>query len=497
MLGGQCYLVDALCVGAQSLKTLSPNAEILSTPRLRCTNTTKFTINNVVDGTYQVVTHAGCICNEYIALRNRHLIDRTHIQFDAKYFKDATSMVYQEFSTPLIKPCGFWSIIRNYHGTKRNAYIRALDNIKTYGWSKNWAHIKMFVKPDKFPTDKAITKPPRAIQYRTPEFNLLLAHYLKPIEEWFYEQLSPGGFRFVAKGLDNVARALVLRDASSTFDNPAYILLDHSAFDSTINTDHIKACHKFYTKIMKSKALTKLLRCQLINRGFSKHGIHYRVKGTRMSGDFDTALGNTLVNYISLRSWLLMNKVRGEILLDGDDSIIVVERSNLSKLDIKHFEKCGFETKVEIVYDINNVEFCQAKYLPTEPPRFARNPIRALSRLNISVRNYHGRGYLRYQAGIGLGEMAVSNGVPILYYIGSKLSQLHHRPIFDTETSYKHLNRSTPVPVTDEVRVAFYEAWNITPHEQLVIESQYTPLIRSSAIELIQRFYALPENAEE
>lgn len=485
-----------MCVKHQELFALSPNARIVRGPREHCVNTTTFVLNNAYTSTYRVVTHAGCICNEYRALTNRHLVDRSYIKFDASYYRRCARKVVRELDSATIDPVSYFDVISGYTGPKRKTYLRALEDINTYGFDKRWAYIKMFVKPDKYPAAKAAVKPPRAIQYRTPAYNLLMARYLKPMEEWFYQQTSPGGFRFIAKGLNNVQRAELLRDQTLTFKNPAFILLDHAAFDSTINVDHLKSTHNFYKRLNPSRRLQDLLKYQLKNKGFSKHGIRYTIKGTRMSGDYDTAFGNSFINYVVLRSWLRYNQVKGEIILDGDDSIVVVERSDIARLNFDHFEKCGFETKHQIVYNINEVEFCQSKYLPTEPPRFSRDPIRALSRLNISIKSYHGSGWRRYQAGIGRAEMALNQGVPILYRVGEKLAALSQRPIFDTETAYKIQVDTTFIPVTDAVRVAFWRAWGISPAEQLSIESDYTPFLRAHCEELLQGYYSLPEDAE-
>lgn len=476
---------------------LSPHARIIRTPRLQCNNTSRFVLNNALEGTYQVATHATCVCNELVALYNRHLVDRTYIGFDKTYYKRMARTVASEFQFEAIEPINTAKFIARYQGPKKMAYVRALANIQTHGFLPAWANVKMFVKPDKYAVSDAMTKAPRAIQYRSPEFNLLLGKFLQPIEEWFYHQSSPSGFRFVAKGLNNVERAVLLRDISDTYDAPVFILLDHKAYDSTINVEHIKSCHRLYGKCNSSRRLKNLLRYQLRNKGYSRHGIKYVVEGTRMSGDFDTALGNTIVNYITLRSWLKKHQVRGDIILDGDDSVVIVERSSLGRLDPNHFKLCGFETKMQVVHQLVDVEFCQGKYLPCDPPRFARNPIRALSRLNISVRDYHGSGWRRYQAGVGLAETAVSQGVPILHEVGRRLAALSSRPIHDTETYYKTLVNNSEVEITPEVRVAFHEAWGISPEEQRLIESTYTPHIRSAPHELIQQYLSLDDAAEE
>lgn len=463
---------------------------------MACNNTTTFVVNNAFTGTYQAVTHAACVCNEMRALYNRHLIDRCLPEYDKYYYRGCFNSVLSEFHFSTLEPCSYYQIINRYHGSKKNAYMFAHQLITDYGYLRQWAAINMFVKPDKYPLQDAYDKAPRAIQYRRPAFNLMLARYLHPVEEWFYQQKSPTGFRFVAKGLNNVDRAILLKEVSESFQNPVYVLLDHSAFDSSITVDHIKSCHKFYNKLIKSRTMNKLLRSQLNNKGYSRHGIKYTIKGTRMSGDFDTALGNTLVNYAVLRSWLKLAGIRGEIILDGDDSIVVVERASLAKLDFNHFSRVGFSTKHSVVHDITEVEFCQGKYLPTNPPRFARNPLRALSRYNISVRNYHGPGWHRYLAGVGRGEMAVSSGVPILEAIGSKLANLSDKPLYDTESWYRSTTVGTVASITDEVRDAFCTAWGITPSQQINMESEYTPIIRAGP-QLIQAYYSLSDNASQ
>lgn len=488
--------MPAVCVKHQGLKQLAKGARIIKVPRMACNNSTVYAVNNAFPGTYQVATHASCICNEMRALHNRHLIDRLLPEYDSSYYYRWSNKIMREFHFEHVDPVSYHQIIRHYSGSKRNAYLRAYQTIKENGFDKNWAYINMFVKPDKYPSDDALSKAPRAIQYRKPMFNLSVARYLHPIESWFYNSTSLNGFRFSAKGLNNVDRAILLQDIASSYNNPCYILLDHSAFDSSITVDHLKSCHRFYRRLNPSRHLQRLLKFQLNNKGFSKNGICYKVKGTRMSGDYDTALGNTLVNYIVLRSWLRHCNVHGDIILDGDDSVVVIERSNLHKLSYDHFAKMGFTTKHEVVFELDEVEFCQSKFLPSDPPRFARNPLRALSRYNISVRSYHGSGWFRYLAGVGLGEMAVSVGVPILSIVGAKLASLSNNPLHDTESLYRSAITGTTAAIDATVRDAFYRAWGISPDEQVAIESDYTPSIRAS-FGLLQSFLSLPGNAAQ
>lgn len=219
------------------------------------------------------------------------------------------------------------------------------------------------------------------------------------------------------------------------------------------------------------------------------------VAGTRMSGDYDTALGNTMINWLVLRSWLNKAKIKGQMLIDGDDSVIIIERSDYKKLDFDHFGKMGFITKIEVVHELHQVEFCQSKYLPSSNPIFSRNPRRALSHMMISLRKYHGDQWLRYLAGVGKGELVASAGVPMISVVAQKLAQLSDKPIYDTDSWYKSTIKSEFVPITLEARVAFADAWDIDIDSQIRFESEFTPPLQGDDIRFIEQYNCLCGNS--
>lgn len=458
---------------------------------------------------HQVRVHRSCICNEYQALHNRHLIDRRTDQYDASYIGATAKSVIAKLvlQAPTIRPVHAWDVIKAYHGPKRAAYVLGHMQLKQ-GFNKKMAHIKMFVKPDKYDADIVHSKAPRAIQFRKPAFNLALAKFLKPFEHWFYHEYKEevSGLGVSAKGLNQQARAKLLQQKIALFDDPVYMLLDHSKFDSCVTVDHFRmVLHKTYLKIMPSYKLRKYLNCQVNNFGRTSNGLVYKIKGTRMSGDFDTALGNTLLNYITIESLFVKLGVRAELLIDGDDSVVVLEKSDLHLVmeNFNHFSKWGFTTECQIVEELSEIEFCRSKYLRGAEPNFARDPFRALSNMAIGLKRYQGKARLRYLAGNALGEMHRSNGVPVIFPIAKMVYEKYGKEgvILDTEMRYKLETQSVEqfVEPTDDWRVQFAEAWGIPVPVQLAVESEARQLILSaqSQIDLLEWQYSLPKSKSE
>lgn len=205
-----------------------------------------------------------------------------------------------------------------------------------------------------------------------------------------------------------------------------------------------------------------------------------------MSGDFDTGFGNSALNYAVLYSFL--EQVKHYIMLDGDDSVVIVESDALSALDFGHFEKMGFLTECKIVTELHEVEFCRAKLLNTTPPRFARDARRSLSNMLVSYKRFEAVTAPRYLAGRGLAELAVSNGVPILGVIARKLAELSDKPIMDQDIIHKYGNATVTATIDDAVRVAYALAWGYSIAEQLEFE-KYTP----GVIELSRWLNSLPD----
>jgi hypothetical protein len=89
----------------------------------------------------------------------------------------------------------------------------------------------------------------------------------------------------------------------------------------------------------------------------------YRKKGSRMSGDMNTALGNIILMTLMVYYYLQVRGVRGRLINNGDDCTLIVERADiLTVLDGLHdwFLQYGFNIVQEPVVDVlEKIEFCQ------------------------------------------------------------------------------------------------------------------------------------------
>lgn len=425
---------------------------------------------------YQVGIHASCVCNELISLTNRHLVDRTSVKFDKRLWQEISLETTRKYYTEQLQPCTYEAVVAGYTGSKKRAYHDAMVKNRMYGIPPKHP-VQMFIKADKYPVADLDTKAPRAIQYRGPRFNIAFGVYIKAFEDWLYPSVHYGVVsrtRVIAKGLNNYERAELWLEKVSHFRQPRFLCVDHSTFDATINEHHLRTTHRKYLKAFRSKTLAKLCKAQIVNKGYTRSGIKYMARGTRMSGDPDTACGNSIVNADCLYGFLTRSGIsKYDLMLDGDDSIIVVEAHDVPKLDYMLFERMGFTTKHELFEELHEVEFCQAKLILAQRPVFARNPARALSRAGVARHSYAPQIWARWLAGVGLCEQAQSQGVPVLQAFGTKLASLSNRPFFDAETRYVRetyqIGRHA-IPVTADARDTFALAWGVPWDIQQVLE---------------------------
>lgn len=459
-----------------------------------------------IPNTYQVRIHNSCLCNEECALRNRHLVDRTYIPFNNALWLAALS-----YSLPIInlldcKHTNIWNIANGYTGGKRKQYLRACDMLEQEGLMRKDAVLKMFVKPDKIAMGEIASKAPRAIQYRSPKYNLLLASYLKDFEHQFYTvKTGPSETCDIAKGKNLVERADDILAKATHFRDPVFFNIDYSKMDSCVRPEHQRSIfRRVYLKKFPSKTLKRLLFYQLKNKGYSKNGIRYRVQGTRCSGDFTTGFENSLINWIIMRYVLHSAGLIGELYLDGDDSVVMVERQDADKFiefANKLIPQLGFEIKMSRADDIQQVDFCQSRLLLTEPPRMARNPLRALSNFNISLKTYPAKIWPNLIQAKADCERFGNPGVPILQRIGERCD-LKVKALLDKEQEdWLKLQRTAPsLHVTDSVRQSYCIAWDISPYEQELIE-EYPDLISKCAVtrgeyeSVYQQYQTLEENS--
>lgn len=438
---------------------LSDTAKIVRCPPLQCERTRKVYVD-LKALEYQVTVHNDCVCNEKMSLYNRHLVDRAQDSFSSSYVTAKFKEWLKYHALPKIDRVPYQDVVNGYSGAKKRAYAEAREWLLENSLAPANTRVQMFVKPDKYARAQIYDKAPRAIQFRGPKFNLELATYLKPMEHWCYEHLSHDDMRQFAKGLRNSEKGELLLRKWDMFSDPVAVLLDHSKFDSCINAKLLRLTHRLYKRMNKSRHLSKLLDWMVDNRGYTKGGIKYRVKGTRMSGDYDTAFGNSLLNYVILFG--LFGK-KAQYLIDGDDSVVIMERRwwNLCRVDMDHFRRFNMTTKYEVVDSIEAIEFCQLRMMSTGV--FVRDRRRALAHLSVSLAKHQGKAKRAFLAGKAYGLAHQSPRDPILFPVFIKLANSLGVKSFyyDTQSAY-HVKTGKLEPPTMDDELAYCDVFGIS-----------------------------------
>lgn len=78
--------IEPVCMRGTPLLQLASNAQIRLPKTRECKLDNVFLVNPQCFG-YQINVHNSCVCNEEVALTNRHLVDRSYLKFDEIYFE--------------------------------------------------------------------------------------------------------------------------------------------------------------------------------------------------------------------------------------------------------------------------------------------------------------------------------------------------------------------------------------------------------------------------
>lgn len=385
-----------------------------------------------------------------------------------------------------------------YSGNKRRRYEWALEALVSFGLFVKDSYCKMFIKADRMNGDEKRNPDPRAIQFRNAKYCVALASYLHPIEHYLYHtSFASKGVpptRNIAKGLNSVQRAELLKTKLAAFRSPRVLSLDASRFDKHVSLELLQVEHSVYLTSNPHPEFRKLLAMQLKSKIFSSTGICYKVRGRRMSGDMNTAAGNcvlmilmiaTFADAIDLRVWDCVD--------DGDDVLLIVESEDVDIVVerlAKDFLEFGMEMKVEApVASIHEVEFCQSRVVEYAPDRFkfVRDYRKVISKALCGIRHWQDPHYRRkVLRAIGSCELVLNLSVPVLQAFAIAIIRnvgrgaglldyapdgLRSRALRDARSLDIDLDACEPRPIMDCARVSFEQAFGLSVVEQLQLEA--------------------------
>jgi len=373
--------------------------------------------------------------------------------------------------------------VNSFKGGRKKRYSAALQ---TYtGYNSKEARLKTFVK-----FEKVLKDPPRVIQPRSPQYNICIGRFIKPLEHKLYRAINRvASWKFndnlpvVMKGYDIVDVANFIVGKWNSLENPVAIGLDASRFDQHVSEPMLRAEHLLYYRVFKDRTLFKALCAQVHNVGYAyldDGAVKYEVLGCRMSGDMNTALGNcTLMCAMVFGLFRECGITNARLINNGDDCVVFIEKRHqqlfVSQVT-KYFDDLGFVMKVEQPVDVvERVSFCQMNpVFDGECWRMCRNPLSAIPKDLTFLKPIGNRAlFERLCFTVGQCGASLTDGLPLFSEFYQWMQRVKHcRKVVDPtlegglQRESAMLHHKFQTTVTDVARVSFAAAFGITPNEQ-------------------------------
>lgn len=458
---------------------------------IKLTNVPTRVVNNLVIGcnrspkltnmrlklpfTEQIISYDSCSCNELVSLLNRHLNTNEHLVGD--YLPIAAFKYYTRLHPPqFLKLFTVKQVLLSKRPSKRRTYINAYKSLCVKPLNDLDTRVKMFVKNERMSLRDPL-KPPRAIQSRSPRYNLCHQRFVLAIGKHLVNK--PLNDRVVTKGMNQFQIASWFNYHWSLYQRPSARLLDHAFYDSKQNSKYTLLTNIYMAAHFPGdNDYWRLFLPRLLNNCISRTGISYRVRATKCSGDGDTSDGNSILNDVII-TWYCRLLHQYSHCLVGDDSTIIHDSSddNFDEYALKNF---GFDTKINDVTEFEKIEYCQCQPVNTVNGwLMVRNPLRVMSRattcINHSINTI--KLFRRWCVGVGECEYSVNPGVPILQSFARFMMRAScDKPIYDETFEYRRMKGQYCHEITSSCRQSFARAFDITPHQQLDIEHYFDNL---------------------
>jgi len=380
--------------------------------------------------------------------------------------------------------------VATYTGRKAKMYQAAAESLECMPLNRKDATISAFIKDEKTNLTRKDDPAPRIIQPRSPRFNVAIGCHLKPMEKSIFRGIARV-FRSttVMKGLNASERGKEAHRKWNRFKDPVAICLDAARFDQHVNRDCIDWEHSIQERLTSNPSeLRRLNQMRKINRCYARThdgAFKYRLCGTRMSGDMDTASANCMLMCAmtwSFMQWLGVSIF--EYMNDGDDGVLFVERCDSASVVTQfksYFLTLGFTMKLEGVHDVlEQVEFCQAKPIfDGISYRFVRDPEICFGKDSLSLRGVvDERSLIGLRNSVGWCGLSLAGDMPLFceYYRSMVTSIDDKPPSLEEFTSGMQFLARGLVPKYSrpcaEARESFERAYGLSPDHQIAIEHE-------------------------
>jgi len=412
------FITDTVCLGAGDVSKLAPCHKLIrdavdARAGEPC-ESGQAGATLLGNATCMAYVCRNCECNARNALVERHGVAQPPVADDMKLFVDYLASVRCSVCDLFIDIRADWQDgwIAKWAAVKQRLIMKSVDDDAILA-----DRVKMMVKRElasKYPS-KA-----RGIQYYVnlatqalfgPEFYALQKAYTA----WFQRRDVGNGIRVtMASGLNATDLGEWMKAVMETIPNPHFYERDGKSWDATMQAAHLAVRMAAYDLAGEDF-------CAFVASGFSVTGnyargaLKYKLFGTVKSGHNDTTLGNSLVNMAIAVCAMRVCGLRGDIIVAGDDLLIVVE-GDFDEAALAAAERaCGIVPEFRKFSNPSDVSFISGVWFPAADTwLFMPKPGRLLARLFWSVRPPPPKRRQAFLNSIVLGLMPTCRGMPVI-----------------------------------------------------------------------------------
>lgn len=334
-----------------------------------------------------------------------------------------------------------------YKGGKLREYLRGFEQLKMKRFKPKNV-IEPFIKNELIvPKDDLFLhtkQKPRMIGPRGRQFMALFGVFGHFLEHTLFHSKGilnkKANTMEFAKTMNINERQFAIKKLCDRFRRPVVFVLDGSSFDAHVTVMFLKRELKFYHYILSrisdypKTVIDNLLRQVENNIKCLVEGylISVKVKGNRMSGDWNTSLGNCLLmsHYVySIMIYMGISEIDFGLLDDGDDCLLVVEGDVADKMDLQVMSNLflAFDQEVKIdkldmYHSIQRPLFCQQHILVDNvtkefvlTKKLDRFLEKYFSSVNLQQSTMTYRYYYDYMLGMVLADLHTCSDTPFLY----------------------------------------------------------------------------------
>jgi hypothetical protein len=383
-------------------------------------------------------------------------------------------------------PWSFDRFIASYHGLKQTRYRNAVESLFYEDLEHKDSICATFVKMEKLPFSKKPDPDPRVIQPRSDRFHVSFGVYIRPLEAVLFKAVAKIFTEVtIFKGLNAFQQGQCFAQKWAQYTDPVAIGLDAIRQDQHMSPAMLLYMAMVYQWYYNSPELAQLLEWQRVIKGVMRDAtgtLKYKKIGGGASGDMDTSLRSCIVSVAIVGAFMFPTKLKFSLANNGDDNVIIMERADMGVVDgLPAFSaECGFPLTTDPpVYQLEHIEFCKTRpVFDGQHWCMVRDPRVCLSKDLTSVKPFHNeKAWNTLRNSVGLCGQSLAGHMPIYTEFYKMLCRNAGTRVDKdaTESGFTMLARGmrNDGVVTSQARVSFWQAFQITPAEQVALEAYY------------------------